>query len=65
MGRYKTWTLDSGLDYGIKFGLNLDWTAECMNLTHIQNFPGLPSFWFMIGSSLAPKFKIPVHFTAY
>ena len=28
-GRYKTWTLDSELDYGLDYGLNfgLDWTV--------------------------------------
>ena len=53
------WIMDSILD------LILDWTAEYMNLTHIRNFPGLPSFRFLIGSSLLPKFKIPARFTAY
>ena len=47
------WILDSILD------LILDWTAECMNLTR------LPSFQFLIGFSLVPKFNIPVRFTAY
>ena len=57
--------LDYGLDYGLNFGLDFGLDSRMYELNSYSKLPGLPSFRFLIGSSLLPKFKIRAHFTAY
>ena len=58
-GRYKTWTLNSGLDYGLHYGL--DFGLELA----FWNFSGLPTVRLLIASSLVPKIRFLCIFSAY
>ena len=45
MGRYKSWTLDSGLDYELNYGLHfgLDFGLNSRTNLMFHNLPGLPT----------------------
>ena len=52
-GKYKTWTLDSGLDHGLRFGLDFEWSFptinQCRRLLHLQAQLFLVQKWLASG----------------
>ena len=58
-GRYKTWTLNSELDYRLDYGL--DFGVKLM----FWNFSGLPTIRLLIASSLVPKIRFLCIFSVH
>ena len=73
-GRYKTWTLNSGLDYGVdygldyglNFGLYFGLNSIMYELTFVSELPGLSTVQFFMPSSRVPKVRfLYIFFSVY